>query len=176
MDKLLEEARKYVGIESTDEVACDPVERGAVRRYSQAIMHDDIAFHDAECAGRFGGPVAPPLFPLHMFRRPFGTPDVLTERADDPDFDGVIATSAQGLPEIAPFRGLAVLNGGMEIEMRRYALHGEHVRLRSRYVDVTSRESRRGRIYLVVIETEYRTGEGDLLMTARRTQIRRNAS
>lgn len=33
MPRLTEEIRKYVGMETERQLACDPVERGAVRRY-----------------------------------------------------------------------------------------------------------------------------------------------
>jgi hypothetical protein len=72
------EARALIGMWSAVEPACDPVEQGAVRRFAQAIMDDDPAFRpDADAASRFGGPIAPLLFPNHMLRRPFGTPDVV---------------------------------------------------------------------------------------------------
>ena len=174
MALLPEAAKRYIGMQSEIEIACDPVERGAVRRYAQAIMDEDPIFSEP-CANnaRFGGPVAPPLFPTHMFRRAFGKSDPLQDRARDPDFDGLAATSAQGLPELEPMKHLALLNGGSEIEFFRYARHGETVRLRSRYADITEKESSKGAMIFVVIETEYRNGDDELLMKVRRTLIRR---
>ena len=174
MALLPEAAKRYIGMQSEIEIACDSVERGAVRRYAQAIMDEDPIFSEP-CANnaRFGGPVAPPLFPTHMFRRAFGKPDPLQERARDPDFDGLAATSAQGLPELEPMKRLALLNGGSEIEFFRYARHGETIRLRSRYADITEKETSKGAMIFVVIETEYRNGDEDLLMKVRRTLIRR---
>jgi acyl dehydratase len=174
MALLPEAAKKYIGLQSETEIACDPVERGAVRRYAQAIMDEDPIFSEA-CPNnaRFGGPVAPPLYPTHMFRRAFGKPDPLQERARDPDFDGLGATSAQGLPELEPMKHLALLNGGSEIEFFRYARHGETVKLRSRYVDIVEKETSKGPMIFVIIETEYRNGDDELLMKVRRTLIRR---
>ena len=174
MALLPEAAKKYIGLQSEAEIACDPVERGAVRRYAQAIMDEDPIF-SAPCPNnaRFGGPVAPPLFPTHMFRRAFGTPDQLQERARDPDFDGLGASSAQGLPELEPMKHLALLNGGSDIEFFRYARHGEAVKLRSRYVDIVEKETSKGAMIFVIIETEYRNGADELLMKTRRTLIRR---
>ena len=174
MALLTEALKKYIGLQSETETACDPVERGAVRRYAQAIMDEDPIFSEA-CANnaRFGGPVAPPLYPTHMFRRAFGAPDPLQLRARDPEFDGLGASSAQGLPELEPIKHLALLNGGSEIEFFRYARHGESVRLRSRYADIVEKETSKGPMLFVTIETEYRNGEGELLMSARRTLIRR---
>jgi acyl dehydratase len=174
MALLTEALKQYIGMQSEVETACDPVERGAVRRYAQAIQDEDPIFSEA-CANnaRFGGPVAPPLYPTHMFRRAFGSPDPLQLRARDPDFDGLSATSAQGLPELEPIKHLALLNGGSEIEFFRYARHGESVKLRSRYADIVEKETSKGPMLFVTIETEYHNGDGELLMTVRRTLIRR---
>ncbi len=169
MALLTDELRGFIGRESAGATACDPVEAGAVRRYAQAIMDQDPAY--AAGADRYGGPVAPPLYPAFMFRRPFGTPDPLTDRAEDPDFDGLTVAAHSGLPEL-PLR-LALLNGGAEVELYRYARHGERVTQRSRYADIYERESKSGPMLFVIVETEYRTGDGDLLMRVRGTSIRR---
>jgi len=174
MALLTEALKKYIGLQSESETACDPVERGAVRRYAQAIQDEDPIFWDA-CPNnaRFGGPVAPPLFPTHLFRRAYGAPDPLQQRARDPDFDGLASGASSGLPELDPIRHLALLNGGSEIEFFRYARHGETVKQRSRYADIVEKASGKGPMLFVTIETEYRNGDGELLMKTRRTQIRR---
>ena len=175
MSILSEAVKKYIGMQSETEIACDSVERGAVRRYAQAVMNEDPIFF-ANCANneRYGGAVAPPLYPTHLFRRPFGAPDPIQENARNPDFDGIVAAiSSQGLPEIKPLKGYALLNGGSEIEFFRYARHGETVKLTSRYADITEKETSKGPIILVITESEYRNGDGDLLIRTRRTQIRR---
>ena len=174
MALLTEALKKYIGMQSESETACDPVERGAVRRYAQAIMDEDPIFSEP-CANnaRFGGPVAPPLFPTHMFRRAFGEPDALQLRARDPDFDGLSSGASSGLPELEPIKHLALLNGGSEIEFFRYAHHGETVKLRSRYADIVEKETSKGPMLFVTIETEYRNGGNALLMKTRRTLIRR---
>jgi len=174
MALLTDELRKYIGLQSQDETACDPVERGAVRRYAQAIQDDDPIYWEA-CPNnaRYGGPVAMPLFPTHMFRRAFGAPDPLQERARDPDFDGLVSAASSGLPELEPIKHLALLNGGSEIEFFRYARHGETVKQRSRYADIVEKQTSKGPMLFVIIETEYRNGDGELLMKTRRTHIRR---
>lgn len=172
MTLLTKEVEACIGLESEVEIACDPVERGAVRRYSQAIMDDDPNYHAADAAGRFGGPVAPPLFPMYMFRRDFGTPDPIQENATDPNFDGIVGSTAQGLPPL-PVEGLALLNAGSEVEFFRYARHGEKVSSTSSYDSISEKEGSKGPMLLVVIKTEYRTETGELLMIVRKTQIRR---
>jgi len=170
---LPDAAKAYIGVQAEDEIACDTVERGAVRRYAQAIMDDDpIYWQDGAVSARYGGPVAPALFPTHMFRRAFGTPDPVQENARDPDYDG--ATKLRGgLPEIEPLKDFSVMNGGSEIEFYRYARLGETVKLRARYVDIIEKQSSKGPIILIVSETDYLNGDGELLMRARHTRIRR---
>src|SRR5512146_1247820 len=172
---LTAEIRNMVGVESGIEVATDPVERGAVRRYVQACMDDDLIFYSDEKARglRYGSAVAPALFPMNMFRRPSGTPDPFAERANDPHFDGIVGSTAQGLPSLPLPKGIGLLNAGTEVEVRRYARHGETVTARSRYHSITEKESSKGPMLLVVIETEYRTGSGELLLRVKKTQIRR---
>ena len=175
MSALSDSLKKYIRLQSETEIACDTVEAGAVRRYAQAIMYEDPIFGaSSENNARYGGPVAPPLFPTHMFRRAFGQPDPIQDNAKNVDFDGIVAaTSSQGLPALEPLAGYALLNGGSEIEFFRYARHGETIKLVSRYADITEKETSKGPIVLVVTESEYRNSEGDLLIRTRRTQIRR---
>lgn len=170
---LTDEIRGYIGHTSETVTACDAVEPGAVRRYAQAIMadHDSDYGPDAQAA-RYGGPVAPPIYPAFMFRRPYGTPDALTERADDPDFDGLVSAAGDGLPEL-PLPGRALLNGGSEIEFLRYARHNERVMQRSRYADMYERQSKSGPMLFIITETEYATIEGEVLLRVRKTTIRR---
>ncbi len=169
---LTDEVRAFIGRESEVVTAVDAVEPGAVRRYAQAIMADSDPDYAPDAAGgKAGGPVAPPLYPAFMFRRPLGTPDVLTERAEDPDFDGLVSAASDGLPEL-PLPGRALLNGGSEIELFRYARHGERVSQRSRYADITERASKSGPMLLVIIETEYTVG-AEVLLRVRKTIIRR---
>ena len=171
---ITDEITACIGVWSDTEAACDPVEQGAVRRFAQAVMDDDPAYGpDAPSSGRYGGPVAPPLFPNHMLRRAFGTPDVIQQNARNPDFDGVVP--ARGLPAIAALAHLPVLNGGSEFEFFRYARWGEFVTLRQRYADIYEKPAREGSLVFVVIESEIRTGGGEMLLRARRTLLRRVA-
>jgi len=167
-----DEARRLIGVWSEPVPACDPVEQGAVRRFAQAIMDDDPSYAAGGPAqARFGGPVAPPLFPNYMLRRPLGTPDLLQERAHDAGFDGVVP--APGLPPIAALAHLPVLNAGSEFEFYRWALHGEAVSVRQRYADIYEKPSAKGMAVYVVIESEIHTADGELLLRARRTLLRR---
>jgi hypothetical protein len=171
---MIEGLKQYIGVQSEWETACDAVEPGTVRRFAQAIMDEDPAYgRDAEA--RFGGPVAPPLFPMLMFRRPLGAADPLQTNASNPDFDGLgqASSATRGLPAIEPLAGYAILNGGTEVELFRYARHGETIRMRSRYAEITEKETSKGPIVLVVTESEFAKPDGEVLLRARRTLIRR---
>lgn len=161
----------YVGRETEAVRACDVVEAGAVRRYAQAIMDQDPIYSEGH--PRFGGPVAPLIYPSQLVRRPFGAPDPIQERANDPDFDGLGVNATQGLPAIEPLKHLATLNGGSELEFFRYARHGETIWVKSRYSEITEKQTSKGPMVFVVTEIDFRGEDGDLIVRARRTQIRR---
>jgi hypothetical protein len=174
MPKLDDQIRKYIGMETDLQLACDPVERGAVRRYAQAIMDIDPVYMggDAIRGTRYRNAVAPPLFPNAMLRLPYGEPDLVQERAQDPHFDGAVGSSTLGLPPL-PLVGSPLLNGGSEVEMYRFAEHGESIWLKSRYLDIYERESSKGTMLMVVIETDFLDKDRKLVMRFRKTQIRR---
>jgi hypothetical protein len=174
MPRLDDPIRKYIGMETELQLACDPVERGAVRRYAQAIMDIDPIYMggDGIRGTRYRNAVAPPLFPNAMLRLPYGERDLVQERAQDPDFDGAVGSSTLGLPPL-PLVGSPLLNGGSEVEMYRFAEHGESIWLKSRYLDIYERESSKGTMLMVVIETDFLDKDGNLVMRFRKTQIRR---
>lgn len=174
MTLLSDQIKSYVGLTGSAEIACDVVELGSVRRYVQAYMDESAHFGQASReTARFGGAVAPPLYPMTAFRRPLGTPDPLAERARDRHFDGITGSTAQGLPPLPLPPGTGLLNGGTEVEIFRYARIGEAVMAVSRYASITEKTTSKGPALFVVIETEYRTREDDLLLRVRKTQIRR---
>ena len=181
---MTDEIRSYIGMETDVTHAFDPVERGAVRRFAQAIMDPDPVFMDeaATADSRYGGPVAPPLFPLTQARIPFGARDFISERAEDPDFDGTRVEAAAGeigpngkplaLPPL-PLGPLALLNGGSEIELYRYLRHGETLSSKSRYADIYERQTSKGLMVFVITDIDYLDKDGNLVARVKRTTIRR---
>lgn len=168
MSLINEQILALVGYESAISEAPDPVERSAVRRFVQASMNQNSVYQTADPTDL----EAPELFPMNMFNRPFGTPDLLSERANDPDFDGAIAATMRNLPEL-PLPSLVRLNGGYEIQIFRRAKLGERVRMKSRYVDITERQGSRGPMVLAIVDTDYFTAEGAPLLRVRNTSIYR---
>lgn len=172
---VTDEVKSYIGME-TDVGRCwDVVERGAVRRFAQAIMDLDPAFMDEDYAAQtpYGKPVAPPLFPLMMSRMPYDGPDIISERAEDPDYDGTGgAVTSNSLPPL-PLGNLALLNGGSQVELFRYLEHGEGLSFRHRYADIYERETSKGLMVFVITETDYLDDAGELVARVKRTTIRR---
>ncbi len=163
MTMLTEEVRRYIGLETGPIQASEPVEKGEVRRFAQAIMDENPRYAAAQPGDRFGAPVAPPLFPALMFRRPLGSPDPFVN-ASDPDLDGLSLASHTGLPDL-PLPDRALVSAGVETEFYRYARHGEEVVQRSVYRDIYERQSRRGEpLLFTIIDSEFRTGDGELLV------------
>lgn len=172
MTLLTAEIRSYVGLSSGPITMPEPVEKGAVRRHAQALMDEAPRYSEAVPGDRFGAPVAPPMFPSFMLRRSLGAPDPLTERAADTDFDGLTLDIYTGLPEL-PLPGLALMAAGMEVEFYRYARHGEQVVQEAVYSDIYERVSKNGPMLFVIVDTEYRTAGGEVLMRLRFNYVRR---
>ncbi len=174
MPELTDEIRAYIGVETELQLTCDVVERGAVRRYAQAIMDTDPIYmrEDAVAGTRYTKPVAPPLFPNAMLRLPFGDPDLIQERADDPHFDGAVGSSTLGLPQL-PLVNSPLLNGGSEVELFRFAEHGEQIWIQSRYRDIYEKDTSKGKMLMLVIETDFLDKDRQLVMRFTKTQLRR---
>src|SRR5580698_8240576 len=174
MPRLTEDIRKMIGLQTEVQSCCDVVERGAVRRYAQAVMDPDPIYMDPEYTGatRYRTPVAPPLFPSAMLRLPFSEPDLLHERSTDPDFDGVVGSSSFGLPPL-PLVNSSIVNGGTEVEFTRYINHGEEIFVVARYKDIVERETSSGWALFVQYECDFLDRDHELVLRYRRVQIRR---
>ncbi len=171
---LTDEVRSFIGMQSEPVTAWELVESGAVRRFCQGIMDNDpIYWDEAASKERYGGPVAPPLFPGFVFRRKPGTPDPLDEAHKNRDFDGIgAAGGGGGLPRI-PGLPVRTLNGGVEAEFFALAKHGDRITSQTRYADIYEREGRTGKMVFVVTETTYTNQDGAVLAKIRNTGIRR---
>jgi hypothetical protein len=167
--------QQYVGMVGEPRIS-PPLEADGLRRFVQAIMDPDPVYYDPAAAAQSqpGRIVAPPLYPVHSFRRPLGTPDPLQAVADDPDHDGIGPSSgtSNGLPPIpSPYKRL--LNGGNEVEFFRCLAVGERVVAKPRYKSIELKHTRNGEMLVVVIETRWETEAGELLMINRQTSLRR---
>jgi len=164
----------YKGMSGKPLIAGMPLERDTLRRFVHAIMDTDPLYLDAVYAKstRYGGAVAPPLYPVHAFRPLLGGPDPLDLLSADPDADGSGGSDGMyfGLTPIeSPFKRL--LNGGNEIEFFRCLAVGERCVANARYADVQLKEGKQGALLLVTVETTFSTEAGDKLLVNRQTLI-----
>lgn len=165
---------RYVGMQGPVKHAHAPLEREMLRRFVQAIMdRDPLHFDEAHARGtRFGGLVAPALYPAHSFRTSADGPDPLVSVQVNADADGTEGNDGVlfGLEPIeSPFKRL--LNGGNEIEFFRCLAVGETCVAQARYADVVLKEGRSGQMLMVNVETEFRTAAGELLLVNCQTLI-----
>jgi acyl dehydratase len=169
------EIKALIGLEGEPQIAWELVERSEVRRFAQAVMDDDpIFWNDAYAKNtRYGGVVAPPLFPLFVPRQPPGSPDPLATAATDPDFDGFAGLLTTGLPPIPLPQLPRLLNGGNEVEFYQLPRLGDRITARARYLDIYEKTGRSGTMVFILVETRYTNQQDDLLLISRVTYIRR---
>ncbi|MGE0701018.1 MAG: MaoC family dehydratase N-terminal domain-containing protein [Hyphomicrobiaceae bacterium] len=171
---ITDEVQAIIGPWSAWIEAEHPLESSELRRFHQATMDPARRYWDKAYAqgSRYGGIVAPPALPVHAFRRLSTSLDDPFDNRADPEFDGQGRFMRPGLPKVpVPLAG--ILNGGYEYEMLSYARLGDRIQCRSRYQDIVQKDSKRGPMVLVVIEDEYRTSDGRMLLKSVNTQIMR---
>jgi N-terminal half of MaoC dehydratase len=172
MTYVSDATRALIGVESAT-VISEPVSADAVRRFVQATSEEDPVYWDeAVAVRRYGGPVAPPLYPMHAFRRKAGTPDPLDRIATDPDWDGLSIDSAGALPPVNISLKRA-LNGGSTVQIHALARIGEPVLRTSVYEGFDEKEGRSGPLVVVRTRSDYRTPSGQLLISVQSSSVRR---
>ncbi|MGO9604817.1 MAG: MaoC family dehydratase N-terminal domain-containing protein [Candidatus Binataceae bacterium] len=145
---VTEEARKQIG--KAGETRTYDVERGAIRRFAEAIGDPNPLFNDEHEARktRFGGMIAPPTFCRSM-----GSPI--------PD----VKIEALG----ASFRGL---DGGSDWEYFHPIRPGDRISVQTKLVDLRESEGRLGPMVFITMETSYTNQFGAVCATQRSTGIR----
>ncbi len=146
-NKILdEEAKKQIGTASPPQV--HEVERGAIRRFAQAIGDPNPLFNDEQQARktRFGGMIAPPTFGRSL---------------------GAVIPSIQ-----LKGAGQRLLDGGSDWEYFHPIRPGDRITVQSKVADLRESEGRMGSMVFIVIETTYTNQFGELCVTQRSTAIR----
>jgi acyl dehydratase len=142
-----EEARKQIG--ATGETRIYDIERGAIRRFAEAIGDPNPLFNDEQEARKiYGGMVAPPTF-----CRSLGSP--------------IPNVKLKGLG--AESRGL---DGGSDWEYFQPIRPGDRITAQSKLVDLRESEGRLGPMVFITVETSYTNQFGELCVTQRSTGIR----
>jgi len=143
-----EQARNQIG--KTGEARTYEIERGAIRRFAEAIGDPNPIFNDEHEAhhSRFGTMIAPPTF-----CRSLGSP--------------IPSVQLKGLGD--SFRGL---DGGSDWEYLHPIRPGDRITVQSRLADLREAQGRLGPMVFIVMETTYTNQFGELCVTQRSTAIR----
>jgi acyl dehydratase len=144
---VVEFDRSVLGVESAP-ISYD-VEKGAIRKFAEAVGDGDPIYHDeraAQAAG-FKTLIAPPTF-LCTFR-------------------------AQELPDLKLQFGRVRLNGGNEYEYYQPLYAGDTITITAKYTEVTERTGRTGNMVFVITELTFKNQHGAVVAKGRNTGIMR---
>jgi len=143
---VTDEAKKQIG--KVSEARTYDVERGAIRRFAEAIGDPNPLFNsDREARkSRFGGMIAPPTFCRSMGA---AIPDI---KIDMPTFRG--------------------LDGGSEWEYLAPIRAGDRITVQSKLADLREAAGRLGPMVFTVVETTYTNQFGEVCAIQRSTGIR----
>ena len=156
---LPQEVTQLIG--KTGEATIMEVERGAIKKYADAIGDMNPLYWDEEYArnSKYGGIIAPPGFfgwPVKWEGSPLLS--VLRQEA-------MAAISKAGYPR--------VLDGGIEYEFFSPVLAGDTLAAVPRIADIQEREGKTGKMFLTVLETTYTNQSGDLVAKERKITVQR---
>ena len=143
---VTDEVRKQIGMQSEAHIV--EVERGAIRRFAEAIGDPNPLFNDEASARktRLGGMVAPPTFCRSL--------------------GAAIPEIKINMPE---FRGL---DGGSEWEYVDPIRPGDRISVVSKIADIRESAGRLGPMVFITVETSYTNQFNQLCALQRSTVIR----
>ena len=150
-------------IGKTGETRIMEVEKGAIRRYADAIDDENPLYWDEEYAkkSRYGGMIAQPGF--------FGWPTKFKGMA--------LLTFPKLLEEITPILAQEgygrTLDGGMEYDFILPIMAGDTLKATPKVISVTERETKTGKMIFLIIETTFINQKGELAAKVRQTTIHR---
>jgi acyl dehydratase len=157
---ILEEAKQFIG--RTDPPIIRHVEKGAIRRYAEAVGNDNPLYQDEEYARRspYGSIIAPPGF----FGWPTKTPCSCTGLAD---IVGELqaALARGGFPRI--------LDGGISYDFFLPVCAGDILIASPKVTGLSEKEGKGGTMIICNFETTYTNQNGDLVAKANQTFIAR---
>lgn len=136
--------------------APEPLERGTVRRFAEAIMDQNPLYRDRDYAQRAGFPdvLAPPTY---VVRYPYGGFEV------QGPFDQMVPVEVPGCHKM--------VHGGTELELFRPLQVGDVASQRTRIRDIYERQGRTGPMLFVIRETVYVNQHRQVLALARQINI-----
>ena len=151
-----DELKQYIG--KVDPPHVREVEKGAIRRYADAVGNDNPLYYDEEYASksRYGGIISPPGF--------FG-------------WSAKAVTASEGIVGLmtalinAGYAG--ILDGGMSYEFHLPVRVGDTLVVSPKVKDVTAKEGKSGIMMICQFETTYLNQNGDPVAKATQNLIGR---
>jgi acyl dehydratase len=150
--------RALVGVEKRRRIQ---VTSNDIKRFAQAIGATDPVHYDEEHARttRHGRIVAPPLFC-----------QALTYDDVPPEQLGADGSPVEINVDIPAQRAVG---GSSEYRINRLVTAGETITIASRLADVYTKQGRSGPLYMVVVETDFKDEDGELVASETATYIKR---
>ena len=157
---LPEEVTRLIG--KTGDVTIMDVEKGAIKRYADAIEDFNPVYWDDEHAkySRYGSIISMPGF--------FGWPTQWSKSGPTHS-----KLREEALDVIAQAGLSRILDGGIEYELFSPIRAGDTLAALPRIINIYERETKTGKMALSVVETTYTNQNGDLVAKARQTLIHR---
>ena len=124
------------------------VERGAIRRFAEALGDYNPIYFDAEYAraSGFSNVAAPPSFPISF-------------------------AAGSDLRELVGVPSRNLLLGEVSFEYERAIVAGDRLLVTSRVAEISDRAWPAGRVEVAVVEDEGRDEEGQIVFRARRSYV-----
>jgi acyl dehydratase len=144
-----DEMRECIGL--VDPPAIYEVEKGAIRRYAEAVGDDNPLYRDAAYASesRYGGIIAPPGF--------FGWP------VGDVPMGGAIGKAITAAMNAGYYR---ILDAGKSYEFFLPVRPGDTLVGSPQIDDITEKEGKSGPMYIISFKTTFRNQNGDVVANA----------
>ena len=157
---LPEEVTNFIG--KRGDVRITEVDKGAIRRYAEAIDDPNPLYGDDEYArnSRYGSIIAPPGF------WGWKTKWAQSEGGYADPKGGLVAALAK-----AGFTNPAAVNVGEEYEFFCPIRPGDTLIATSEITDISEREGRTGKMVFIITETTYVNQNGDVVARTRGTMI-----
>ena len=155
-----EEVQRFIGTAEPPHVR--QLEKGAIRRYAEAVGNGNPLYCDEEYARttRHGGIIAPPGF--------FGWPT--RPAASSTGLPQLVADLQAALGEVGFPR---ILDGGISYEFYAPVRAGDVLVVSPMVKDVTPKEGKSGKMMVCSLETTYLNQNGDVVARASQTFIAR---
>jgi len=155
---ISEDVRAMIGVERARQYE---VTRRDIKRFAQAIGEVNPIHFDEDYAKttRYGAIVAPPLF-CQMFTFEDVPPDRLPADGSPIEME-------------VPLPARRTVGGASSYEIFQRVRTGDTITAKSRLKDVFAKEGRSGRLYFIVVETEFSNQRNQLVAKETATYIKR---